>query len=170
MKSNIAITGTNTKLNKSIAIALAERLELTYMDYDQYIEYMECSTLAEIEQSQGKDILSQLQSDKLRSIVDYCNSIFAFSSKVCTKSGDVAVVATGAYVIHIATGRVCKQLSANCLMVINPKSLDSQSTQSVINLQGGAESPQQRGIIDRNPHTVDNNMIVQRIMDRLGGL
>ena len=121
MKSNIAIVGTSTKLNNQCGLSLATELEINYMDYSEYIEYLTLSTIPILEQKFGKEELRKLYSEKLASINGYSDSIFAFSGGVCLNEADCAVIADDAYLICLSPSRVCSKVAASCLAVIDTK-------------------------------------------------
>ena len=121
MKSNLAIVGTSSKLNNECGIALAAELEINYMDYSEYIEYLTLSKISIIEEKFGKEELRKLYSQKLSSINGYSDSIFAFAGGVCFNAADCAVIADDAYLICLSPSRVCSKVAANCLAVIDTK-------------------------------------------------
>lgn len=121
VRSNIAIIGTSTKLNNAIGLALSGELDMNYMDYSEYVEYLTLRIIKDIEKEYGKAQLRKLYTDKLRSIRGYHNSIFAFAGGVCSVSSDVDIISKDAYVICLAPSRVCSKVTEKCLTVICTK-------------------------------------------------
>ena len=137
MKSNIAIIGTSTKLNNSCAIDLAKELEINYMDYNEYIEYLTLGSIKEISDKYGRAGLKKLYTDKLRSIRGYSDSVFAFAGGVCSTATDVEIIGEDAYVICLSPSRVCSKVTANCMAVIDTKDKNKQQIMDTILLKLG---------------------------------
>lgn len=121
MKSNIAFIGTNGKLNRKCGIALAEKLEMYYLDYEKYVEYWKMSTKAEIISKEGKEKYHEYLVKNLNFVVTYDNTLLALPSGICNNSQEVAKLSEGAYLIYLSTGHICSKIKENCMLVIDTK-------------------------------------------------
>ena len=82
MKSNLIIIGDNEKLNKILGKDLADYLELNYLDFDDYCDYINLVSREEVIKKYGKQTYNELQKDALPHMQDFCDSVIAFDGKI----------------------------------------------------------------------------------------
>ena len=82
MKTNLIIIGENSQINKSVGQVLAEMLELNYLDFDGYCDYINLVSRDKVIQIYGKRKYNELQKETLPQMRDFCDSVIAFDEKV----------------------------------------------------------------------------------------
>ena len=65
MKTNLIIIGENSQINKSVGQVLAEMLELNYLDFDGYCDYINLVSRDKVIQIYGKRKYNELQKETL---------------------------------------------------------------------------------------------------------
>ena len=82
MITNLIIIGENSQINKSVGQVLAEMLELNYLDFDGYCDYINLVSRDKVIQIYGKRKYNELQKETLPQMRDFCDSVIAFDEKV----------------------------------------------------------------------------------------
>ena len=102
MKTNLIILGENSQINKSVGQVLAEMLELNYLDFDGYCDYINLVSRDKVIQIYGKRKYNELQKETLPQMRDFCDSVIAFDEKVSRLPSVYNVVNKTAFIVCIA--------------------------------------------------------------------
>lgn len=102
MKNNIVVIGQDELVNKGVGNELAVRLELNFLDFDEYCEYINCVKKDEVIKQFGKRKFNELQKDSLPHMQDFCDSVIGFDGK-CSRLPQVYnLLKDSAYIVCIA--------------------------------------------------------------------
>lgn len=102
MKRNIVIVGDNELINKNVGGELAINLELNFLDFDEYCEYINCVKREQVWKEFGKRKFNELQKEALPHMQDFCDSVIGFDGK-CSRIPQVyKLLGDTAYIICIA--------------------------------------------------------------------
>lgn len=82
MKTNLVICGENEKINKGVGEKISPMLDLNFLDFDSYCEYLTMATREQIIKDYGKDKYEQIQNKHLPKTVDFCNSVIGFDANL----------------------------------------------------------------------------------------
>lgn len=102
MKTNVVIIGENEKINKAIGENLAIFLELHFLDFDGYCDYVNLTEKKQVIKCYGKRKYSELQNETLPQMQDFCDSVIAFDGKISRLSAVYALLYNTAFIICIS--------------------------------------------------------------------
>ena len=102
MKTNIVIIGDNEKTNKAVGANLAVCLEINFLDFDGYCEYINCVNREDICRAQGKRRYNEMQKGALPHMQDFCDSVIGFDGKLSRMTSVYKMLKDTAYIICIA--------------------------------------------------------------------
>lgn len=104
MKENIVIIGENPQINKEIGNKLAIALEINYLDFDDYCDYINNINREDFIKNFGKRQYNQLQKEALPHMRGFCNSVIGFDGKLSRLPSVYKCLRDRAYIICIANG------------------------------------------------------------------
>ncbi|MDE6968086.1 MAG: hypothetical protein K2P12_05435, partial [Clostridia bacterium] len=102
MKTNLVIVGENEVINKGVGEDLANILELNFLDFDGYCEYMTLKSRQEIISVFGKRKYNEVQKEYLPHMSDFCDSVIGFDGKLSSISAICKRTKDTSYIICIA--------------------------------------------------------------------
>ena len=102
MKTNLVVIGENSQINQSVGQALAEILELNYLDFDEYCDYINLVSREKVIEMYGKRKYNELQKEALPQMRDFCDSVIAFDEKVSRLPSVYKIVKQTAFIVCIA--------------------------------------------------------------------
>lgn len=102
MKSNIVIIGENEKINKSVGNLLAVALEINFLDFDDYCDYINIVDRKQIIKQFGKRKYNEMQKDALPHMRGFCDSVIGFDGKMSRLLGVHKLLKDTAYIICLA--------------------------------------------------------------------
>lgn len=102
MKTNLVIIGDNEQINKAVGADLAVCLEINFLDFDAYCEYIFCVNREEVCREQGKRKYNELQKNALPHMQDFCDSVIGFDGKLSRISQICKMLKDTSYIICIA--------------------------------------------------------------------
>lgn len=103
MKSNIVIIGEDSEINKSVGTQLAVLLEINYLDFNDYCDYINILSRDEIVKQYGKRKYNELQKEALPHMCGFCDSVIGFDSKMSRLPSVHKLLNDSAYIICIAS-------------------------------------------------------------------
>ena len=102
MKTNVVIIGENEKVNKQIGERLAVFLELHYLDFDGYCDYVNLTEKKQVIKHYGRRKYSDLQKETLPQMQDFCDSVIAFDGKISRLPSVYKLLNDTAFIICIS--------------------------------------------------------------------
>lgn len=99
MKSNIAIIGMVKRLNNEVASTLSDRLEMYYLDMDDFIQYEKCLSIPQIVEDNGEDYFLKLESKKLKSACEFDNTVIATAPSILLTYANSKIINDNCYVV-----------------------------------------------------------------------
>lgn len=108
MKSNLVIIGENENTNKSVADKIAVILELNFLDFDDYCDYINIVTRQEVIQKFGKRKYNELQKEALPHMQNFCDSVIGFDGKMSRLPSVFRLLKDSAYIVCIASNEMKK--------------------------------------------------------------
>lgn len=103
MRENIVIIGECGEQNKAIGNALAVALEINYLDFDDYCDYINNTNKVDFIKNFGKREYNKLQKDALPHMRSFCESVIGFDGKISRLPSVYKCLCDRAYVVCIAS-------------------------------------------------------------------
>lgn len=102
MRTNLVIAGDCEKINKGVAEYLAPLLELNFLDFDGYCEYINMINREQFCEQYGKRKYNELQKDALPHMQDFCDSVIGFDKKLSNLPSIFKLLSKTSYIVCIA--------------------------------------------------------------------
>lgn len=103
MKCNIVIIGEDGDVNKSVGVKLAVLLEINYLDFNDYCDYINIMSREEIVRQFGKRKYNELQKDALPHMCGFCDSVIGFDCKMSRLPSVYKLLNDTAYIVCVAS-------------------------------------------------------------------
>lgn len=104
-KNNIAIIGANKSLNYEVAKMLADKLEMYFLDSDEYIEYEADIPPALLINDYGAKFFLKLESDKIKRLESFDNAVINTSATAMLSADNIKNLSKFCYLVLINADR-----------------------------------------------------------------
>lgn len=120
MKENLVVIGENGALNKNLGEQLSITLELNYLDFNDYCEYVSMTTKEDIIAKSGEERFKEIQYEILPEMVDFCGSVIGFDGDIERIPYIYEVLSNTAYIICVSDSDK-KQIVGRADICIKPQ-------------------------------------------------
>ena len=104
MVSNICMVGLINNYTKNVSKCVADALEMFYADVRELMEF-DLINIAEASQIAGLDYIEKQESNKIKTLATYENTIFTLDYLCLNKETNLKNVKSGALIVYLKVGK-----------------------------------------------------------------